>query len=78
MSSKSSPALRALHEAFPYTLPIFAGFWFLAFAYGFYMHTLGFNFLYPTLMAEYSAVGVPPVRQGVPFVRRGVPLAIFR
>lgn len=27
---------------------------------------------------EYSAVGVPPVRQGVPFVRRGVPLAIFR
>ena len=28
--------------------------------------------------AEYSAVGVPPVRQGVPFVRRGVPLAIFR
>ena len=29
-------------------------------------------------MNEYSAVGVPPVRQGVPFVRRGVPLAIFR
>ena len=51
MISKSSPAMRALHEAFPYTLPIFAGFWFLAFAYGFYMHTLGFNFLYPTLMA---------------------------
>lgn len=51
MSSTKSPALRALHEAFPYTLPIFAGFWFLAFAYGFYMHTLGFNFLYPTLMA---------------------------
>lgn len=30
------------------------------------------------VFAEYSAVGVPPVRQGVPFVRRGVPLAIFR
>ena len=27
---------------------------------------------------EYSAVGVPPVRQGVPFVRRGVPFATFR
>lgn len=30
------------------------------------------------IFTEYSAVGVPPVRQGVPFVRRGVPLAIFR
>ena len=30
------------------------------------------------LSGEYSALGVPPVRQGVPFVRRGVPLAIFR
>lgn len=29
-------------------------------------------------MDEYSALGVPPVRQGVPFVRRGVPLGIFR
>lgn len=41
-------------------------------------------FWYPTSFEpfpyhlEYSAVGVPPVRQGVPFVRRGVPLAIFR
>lgn len=46
-----SPALRALQEAFPYTVPIFAGFWFLAFAYGFYMHTLGFPFWYPGVMA---------------------------
>ena len=34
--------------------------------------------IYDCGMFEYSAVGVPPVRQGVPFVRRGVPLAIFR
>ncbi|WP_299145357.1 AzlC family ABC transporter permease [uncultured Dialister sp.] len=47
----SSPAWKALHEAFPRTIPIFAGFWFLAFAYGFYMYTLGFSFIYPTLMA---------------------------
>lgn len=47
----SSPAWKALHEAFPCTIPIFAGFWFLAFAYGFYMYTLEFSFIYPTLMA---------------------------
>lgn len=34
--------------------------------------------IYKHGFTEYSAVGVPPVRQGVPFVRRGVPLAIFR
>lgn len=51
MSSSSSPAWKALHEAFPCTIPIFAGFWFIAFAYGFYMYTLGFSFIYPTLMA---------------------------
>ena len=37
------------------------------------IYSLPFN-----MYTEYSAVGVPPVRQGVPFVRRGVPLAIFR
>lgn len=47
----SSPAWKALHEAFPCTIPIFAGFRFLAFAYGFYMYTLEFSFIYPTLMA---------------------------
>lgn len=53
MRSQSSPAWKALHEAFPTTIPIFAGFWFIAFAYGFYMYTLGFSFLYPTLMAMF-------------------------
>lgn len=42
---------QALRCAFPYTIPIFAGFWFLGMAYGIYMHVSGFNFLYPTLMA---------------------------
>ena len=51
MLQKNGPALRALEEAFPHTIPIFAGFWFVAFAYGFYMNTMGFHFLYPTLMA---------------------------
>lgn len=28
---------KAFQAAFPYTIPIFAGFWFLALAYGIYM-----------------------------------------
>ncbi|MDY6268760.1 MAG: AzlC family ABC transporter permease [Selenomonadaceae bacterium] len=42
---------KALRAAFPFTIPIFAGFWFLGIAYGIYMHELGFSFLYPMLMA---------------------------
>lgn len=46
----SDPSSRAFQEAFPYTVPIFAGFWFVAFAYGFYMHSLGFSPLYPMII----------------------------
>lgn len=42
--------IRALQCAFPYTIPIFAGYWFLGMTYGIYAATCGFNFLYPTLM----------------------------
>lgn len=42
---------RALKAAFPYTIPIFAGFWFLALAYGIYMNTAGFSFVYPMFMS---------------------------
>lgn len=42
---------RALRAAFPYTLPIFAGFWFLGLTYGIYMNVSGFSFLYPMLMS---------------------------
>ena len=41
----------ALKAAFPYTIPIFAGFWFLALAYGIYMNTAGFSFIYPMFMS---------------------------
>ena len=51
MMRKNGAAMAALAEAFPLTLPIFAGFWFLAFAYGFYMNTLGFSCVYPMAMA---------------------------
>jgi len=42
---------RALKTAFPYTIPIFAGFWFLGMAYGIYMNVSGFSFWYPMLMS---------------------------
>lgn len=41
----------ALKAAFPNTLPILAGFWFLGMAYGIYMNVSGFGFWYPLLMA---------------------------
>ena len=37
--------------AFPYTIPIFAGFWFLGLTYGIYMNVNGFSFIYPMLMS---------------------------
>ena len=41
----------ALKAAFPYTIPIFAGFWFLAMAYGVNMRVAGFSFVYPMAMS---------------------------
>ena len=43
--------LKALKAAFPHTIPIFAGFWFIALTYGIYMNAEGFNFLYPCFMS---------------------------
>lgn len=42
---------KALKAAFPYTIPILTGFWFLGLAYGIYMNVSGFSFLYPMLMS---------------------------
>ena len=42
---------RAFRAAFPFTIPIFAGFFFLGLTYGVYMHVSGFSFWYPMLMA---------------------------
>lgn len=41
----------AFKAAFPYTIPIFAGFWFLGLAYGIYMNISGFSFVYPMIMS---------------------------
>lgn len=42
---------KALKAAFPYTIPIFAGFWCLGMAYGIYMNVSGFSFWYPLCMS---------------------------
>ena len=42
---------KALCAAFPHTIPIFAGFWFLGLTYGIYMHVSGFSFWYPMLIS---------------------------
>lgn len=47
----------AFREAFPYTLPICAGFLFLGVSYGFYMSSKGFNVLYPIFMSMFIFAG---------------------
>lgn len=42
---------KALKAAFPYTIPICTGFLALGIAYGIYMNSKGFSFLYPMLMS---------------------------
>lgn len=43
--------IKAFRAAFPHTIPIFAGFWFLGLTYGIYMNVSGFSFWYPMLMS---------------------------
>lgn len=45
MQEKFVVIRRAFAAAFPYTIPIFAGFWFLGLTYGIYMNVSGFCFL---------------------------------
>lgn len=49
--NKKSMVLAALKAAFPQTIPIFAGFWFLGMTYGIYMRASGFSFVYPMIMS---------------------------
>lgn len=48
---KTKTLKKAFRCAFPYTIPIFAGFWFLGMTYGIYMRVSGFAFWYPMLMS---------------------------
>lgn len=51
MKRETTEWRKALRAAFPYTIPIFAGFWFLGLTYGIYMNVSGFSFLYPMIMS---------------------------
>lgn len=42
---------KALRAAFPHTIPVLTGYWFLGVAYGIYMNVSGFPFWYPLLMS---------------------------
>ena len=47
----ASRVFGALRAAFPRTLPVFAGYWFLGMAYGVFAHAAGFSAWYPVAMA---------------------------
>lgn len=51
MSDSKGKLKTALKAAFPKTIPIFAGFWFLGMTYGILMNVSGFSFIYPMLMS---------------------------
>ena len=48
---------KALKYAFPYTLPICAGFLFLGMSYGFFASSKGFSFIYPLFMSMFIFAG---------------------
>lgn len=51
MQNKTKKLKKAFMFAFPHTIPILAGFWFLGMTYGIYMNVSGFSFIYPMLMS---------------------------
>ena len=51
MENNEKRIQKAFKFAFPKTLPIFAGFWFLGMSYGILMRVKGFGFVYPLLMS---------------------------
>ena len=70
-NQQSNPITEAAKAAFPYSVPMIAGFLFLGIAYGIYMKALGFGFLYPTLMALLIYAG------SVEFIAAGALIAPF-
>ena len=52
-----SEIFAAAKAAFPYSLPMLAGFLFLGISYGVYMQALGFGVLFPLFMAALIYAG---------------------
>lgn len=57
MENRLTIVKKAFIVAFPHTIPIFAGFWFLGMAYGIYMNVSGFSFLYTLIMSMFIFAG---------------------
>ena len=57
MENRLTIVKKAFIAAFPHTIPIFAGFWFLGMAYGIYMNVSGFSFLYTLIMSMFIFAG---------------------
>ena len=57
MENRLTIVKKAFIAAFPHTIPIFAGFWFLGMAYGIYMNVSGFSFLYTLIMSLFIFAG---------------------
>lgn len=51
LGKNKNAVFKAFRTAFPKTLPIFAGFWFLGISYGILMSVKGFSFVYPLIMS---------------------------
>lgn len=69
--SKKEIMTKAAKKAFPYTLPMLAGFIFLGIAYGIFMKASGFSTIYPILMATFIFAGT------MEFVTVGLLLSTF-
>ncbi|MGN0902760.1 MAG: AzlC family ABC transporter permease [Succinivibrio sp.] len=69
--------LQALRYAFPYTIPILGGFYFIGFAYGFYMNALGFSFVYPMLMSLVIFAGSLELIAATMMLSTFAPVSIF-
>lgn len=70
-SEKFIAIKKAFSAAFPYTIPIFAGFWFIGLTYGIYMNVSGFAFYYPMIMSLTIFAG------SVEFVAADMLLGVF-
>lgn len=57
MENRLTVMKKAFIAAFPHTISIFAGFWFLGMAYGIYMNVSGFSFLYTLIMSMFIFAG---------------------
>ncbi|WP_195269754.1 AzlC family ABC transporter permease [Eubacterium sp. 1001713B170207_170306_E7] len=49
--------IKALRASLPFTIPICVGFLFLGMSYGLLMRSMGFSFIYPTLMSLFIFAG---------------------